>query len=71
MFIEFFYKLKETGIPVSPTSFLTLHRALDKGLIGSLDDFYTSARSILQKGRHIRPLSTLRANIKGATSRRG
>ncbi|RLC00244.1 MAG: hypothetical protein DRH90_18860 [Deltaproteobacteria bacterium] len=49
MFIEFFYKLKETGVPVSPTSFLTLHRALDKGLIASLDDFYTSARSILVK----------------------
>ena len=49
MFIEFFYKLKETGVPVSPTAFLTLHRALDKGLIASLDDFYTSARSILVK----------------------
>jgi len=49
MFIEFFYKLKETGVPVSPTSFLTLHRALDKGLIVSLDDFYTSARAILVK----------------------
>jgi len=49
MFIEFFYKLKETGVPVSPTSFLTLHRALDKGLIASLDDFYTSARAILVK----------------------
>ena len=49
MFVEFFYKLKETGVPVSPTSFLTLHRALDKGLIASLDEFYTSARSILVK----------------------
>ena len=49
MFVEFFYKLKETGVPVSPTSFLTLHRALDKGLIASLDEFYMSARSILVK----------------------
>lgn len=49
MFIEFFYKLKETGIPVSPTAFLTLHRALAKGLISSLDDFYTASRSILVK----------------------
>jgi hypothetical protein len=24
----FFYKLKEMGVPVSPTAFLTLHRAL-------------------------------------------
>ena len=49
MFIEFFYKLKETGVPVSPTAFLTLHKALDKGLISSLDEFYTSSRSILVK----------------------
>ena len=50
MFIDFFYTLKEAGIPVSPTSFLTLHRALSKGLINSLDDFYTSSRAILVKG---------------------
>jgi hypothetical protein len=49
MFIEFFYKLKETGVPVSPTAFLTLHKALDKGLISSLDDFYTASRAILVK----------------------
>ncbi len=49
MFIDFFYTLKEAGIPVSPTSFLTLHRALNQGLINSLDDFYTSSRSILVK----------------------
>lgn len=49
MFIGFFFKLKEMGIPVSPTSFLTLHRALAKGLIQSLDDFYTAARTILVK----------------------
>jgi uncharacterized protein with von Willebrand factor type A (vWA) domain len=49
MFIEFFYKLKETGVPVSPTAFLTLHKALDKGLVRSLDEFYTSARTILVK----------------------
>lgn len=49
MFINFFYKLKDSGIPVTPTSFLTLHKALSIGLIGSVDDFYTSARSILVK----------------------
>ncbi len=49
MFIRFFYKLKEVGIPVTPTSFLTLQKALKKGLILSLDDFYTCARSILVK----------------------
>lgn len=49
MFIPFFYKLKEIGVPVTPTSFLTLQKALDKGLVNSLDDFYTAARSILVK----------------------
>jgi len=41
--------LKEKGAPVSPTSFLRLHKALSLGLIDTLDDFYTAARSILIK----------------------
>jgi len=49
MFTNFFYKLRDTGVPVTPTSFLTLHRALSNGLIGSLEDFYTSSRAILVK----------------------
>ncbi|MES0446950.1 MAG: hypothetical protein ABUJ92_10425, partial [Desulfobacterales bacterium] len=49
MFTDFFYKLKTAGIPVSPTSFLTLQKALNNGLINSLDEFYTSARAILVK----------------------
>ncbi len=49
MFVDFFYTLKDAGIPVSPTSFLTLHRALGDGLINSLEDFYTSSRAILVK----------------------
>ncbi len=49
MFIEFFYKMKDVGIPVSPTAFLTLHKALKTGLISSLEDFYTASRSILVK----------------------
>lgn len=49
MFIDFFYTLKDVGIPVTPTSFLTLHRAMKIGLINSLEDFYTSSRSILVK----------------------
>ena len=53
MFIDFFYILRETGIPVSPTSFLTFQKALSRGLINSLDDFYTAARTILVKSeRH-------------------
>jgi hypothetical protein len=49
MFIGFFYKLREAGIPVSPTSFLTLQKALGKGLVSSLDDFYTASRAVLVK----------------------
>ncbi len=50
MFNNFFYTLKDVGIPVSPTSFLTLQKALGLGLINSVDDFYTSSRTILVKG---------------------
>jgi len=49
MFVDFFYLLRESGIPVSPTSFLRLHQALSSGLVERLDDFYTSARAILIK----------------------
>lgn len=49
MFIDYFYKLKDAGIPVSPTSFLTLHKALGSGLINSLNEFYTASRAILVK----------------------
>ena len=49
MFVDFFYSLKKAGIPVSPTSFLRLQRALSLGLINSIEDFYTSARAILVK----------------------
>ena len=49
MFVDFFYQIKEAGIPVSPTSFLTLHQALRQGLVTCLEDFYTASRSILVK----------------------
>ncbi len=49
MFVDFFYTLRQVGIPVTPTSFLTLQKALSKGLINSISDFYTAARAILVK----------------------
>ena len=49
MFVEFFYILRQVGVPGTPTSFLRLQKALSKGLINSVDDFYTAARSILVK----------------------
>ncbi|HOI72665.1 MAG TPA: hypothetical protein PLO63_00845 [Syntrophales bacterium] len=49
MFVEFFYTLRDRGVPVKPTSFLKLQKALGMGLICSVEDFYTAARSILVK----------------------
>jgi len=49
LFVEFFYTLRERGLPVSPTSFLRLQKALSLGIITSIDDFYTAARAILVK----------------------
>lgn len=49
MFIRFFYTLKEVGIPVSPTAFLLFHRAMQGGLVNSVNDFYTTARTVLVK----------------------
>ncbi len=49
MFIDFFFLLRESGISVSPTSFLRLQKALAQGLVTGLDQFYTAARTILVK----------------------
>jgi len=49
MFVPFFYTLRERGVAVTPTAFLRLQKALSLGLVASLDDFYTVARSILVK----------------------
>jgi uncharacterized protein with von Willebrand factor type A (vWA) domain len=49
MFVDFFYMLRDSGVPVSPTSFLRLHKALKSGLVTGLSDFYTAARAILVK----------------------
>ncbi|MCF8040031.1 MAG: hypothetical protein K9K79_12015, partial [Desulfohalobiaceae bacterium] len=53
MFVNFFYLLREHGVGVTPTAFLRLQKALQAGLITTLDGFYTAARSILVKSeRH-------------------
>ncbi len=49
MFVQFYYILRDRGVPVTPTSFLRLQKALSLGLVTSLDDFYTVARAILVK----------------------
>jgi uncharacterized protein with von Willebrand factor type A (vWA) domain len=69
VFVEFFYRLRERGVPVTPTSFLRLQKALSMGLIGSIDDFYTAARAILVKSeRHFDAYDQLFAHyFRGAT----
>lgn len=50
MFTGFFYTLKNKGLDVSTTEWLTLHDALDKGLAhSSLEEFYYLGRIILVK----------------------
>jgi uncharacterized protein with von Willebrand factor type A (vWA) domain len=49
MFVDFFYELKNRGVPVSPTAFLRLQKALYLGAVNSLEDFYVVARSVLVK----------------------
>jgi uncharacterized protein with von Willebrand factor type A (vWA) domain len=50
MLIDFFYTLKDAGIPVSIKEFLQLLQALEKNLVNcSFDDFYYLARLILVK----------------------
>ncbi len=68
MFVEFFYKLRDLEIPVTPTSFLTLNKALKAGLINSLDDFYIASRTILIKSeRHFDTFDQVFAyHFKGA-----
>lgn len=49
MFVSFFFQLRERGVPVTPTAFLRLQKALSMGLVSDLGDFYTCARAILVK----------------------
>jgi uncharacterized protein with von Willebrand factor type A (vWA) domain len=49
VFLPFFYGLRGRGIMVAPTAFLRLQRALSMGLVQSLDDLYTVARTVLVK----------------------
>ncbi len=50
MFINLFYLLKKEGVPVSVTEWMTLMKALEKGLAASsLTSFYYLSRSILVK----------------------
>lgn len=50
MFVNFFYELKRSGVPVSLTEWMMLMEALGKGLaFSSLSGFYHLARTVLVK----------------------
>jgi uncharacterized protein with von Willebrand factor type A (vWA) domain len=49
VFVDFFFTLRQRGVPVTPTSFLRLQQALRGGLVTSIADFYVAARAILIK----------------------
>ena len=50
MFLDFFYSLKQNGLPVSLHEYLTLMEGLDEQLSSNnIDDFYYLSRSILIK----------------------
>ena len=49
MFAEFFYLLRDKGVPISPKGFLRLQESLHKGLICSLDDLYCVSRAVMIK----------------------
>jgi len=55
MFLDFFLLLKNRGIPVSLTEYLSLLEALDKSVIGkSIDDFYVLCRlSLIKNEKHL------------------
>lgn len=50
MFLDFFYTLRETGLPVGTSEWLAFQKALGMGLEGaSLDGFYHLGRALLVK----------------------
>src|ERR1700683_1707581 len=51
MFLNFFYELKQAGVPVSVKEYLTFLNAVDAGIAGKqIDDFYYLSRVSLVKG---------------------
>lgn len=53
MFLDFFYLLREKGLDVTPTDWLTLTEALDKGLAdNSFTGFYQLCRAVLVKSEN-------------------
>lgn len=78
MFIDLFYKLRQGGLPVSITEYLSLLSALDKQVTSvDIDEFYYLARTSLVKdeslfdrfdqifGAHFQGLETLVDSIMG------
>ncbi|MFH1811343.1 MAG: VWA domain-containing protein [Pseudomonadota bacterium] len=71
MFVDFFFTLRERGVPATPTSFLRLQQALASGLVTSIDEFYVAARAILIKSERFFDLydQVFAERFRGATVR--
>lgn len=54
LFFDFFYLLRDYGVPVSVKDILDLYRGLEKGLVEDLDDFFIFSRmSFVRKVEHM------------------
>ena len=49
MFVDFFYILRESGVPVGANIVSASPQSIGLGLVSGLSDFYTAARTILVK----------------------
>lgn len=49
LFLNFFYILKDYGIPVTIENILELEKAMEKGLISNIDELYTVSKLIFVK----------------------
>ncbi len=54
LFADFFYLLRDYGVPVSPKDLLDLNRGFDRGLVKSLDDlFVLSKLTFVRRKEHL------------------
>lgn len=54
LYMDFFYLLREYGVPVSPRDFIDFNDGLDKGIVTSLDELFVFTRlSFVRRKEHM------------------
>lgn len=54
LFMDFFYLLREYGVPVTPREYLDFNSGLEKGVVKSLDDLFVFSRlSFVRRKEHL------------------